>query len=314
MTEPVWARLTEADLRRWVAQLARTGDGPRTIARRLSAWRGWFDHLARAGVLHSNPARMVRAPKRPRRLPKALGVDQASDLLDGRSAPGAGPAGQPASASAAQLEIFDATDPAGNGHRDGPFEQARDQAIVELLYCSGLRLSELTSLDVEPRQSGRDGYRSVSWFDRAEAQVTVLGKGGKTRSVPVGRQAMMALARWCRERADCLAALPPADPARDEPALFITAAGRRLSNRTVQHRLRRLGLQRGLAVRVHPHVLRHSFASHLLQSSGDLRAVQELLGHESIATTQVYTALDFQRLAAVYDSAHPRARRRGSDK
>ena len=289
-------------MRRWVASLARDGDGPRTLARRLSAWRGWFDFLAHAGRLRSNPARSVRAPKRPRRLPKALGVDQARALLDG------GPAG----ARAVPPDDDTAFDGAPALDGEAAFEMARDQAIVELLYSSGLRLSELTSLDDGPRQGGRDGYRSVSWFDRDAAEVTVLGKGGKTRSVPVGRQAMAALAIWLRERAQRLAVLAEGDPARDEPALFITRAGKRLSNRTVQHRLRRLGLQRGVAVRVHPHVLRHSFASHLLQSSGDLRAVQELLGHESIATTQVYTALDFQRLAAVYDAAHPRAKRRRS--
>ena len=282
--------LTEADIRRWVARLSREGDGPRTIARRLSTWRGWFDHLARTGLIKSNPVRLVRAPRRPRRLPKALGVDQATELLDGRAD------GEPA--------------PNPEDGTDASFNLVRDQAILELLYSSGLRLSELTSLDDGPRHAGRDGYRSVSWFDRDAAQVTVLGKGGKTRSVPVGRQAMTALASWSAARAHRLAALPTGHPARDEPALFITGTGKRLSNRTLQHRLRRLALQRGVAARVHPHVLRHSFASHLLQSSGDLRAVQELLGHESIATTQVYTALDFQRLAAVYDTAHPRARRR----
>lgn len=291
-TEAVWARQTEGDVRRWVAQLSRNGDGPRTIARRLSAWRGWFDYLARAGPISSNPVRLVRAPRRPRRLPKALGVDQATELLDGRTAVESMP--RPASGA------------------DGSFNAARDQAIIELLYSSGLRLSELTSLDERPRQAVRDGYRSVSWFDRDAAEVIVLGKGGKTRSVPVGRQAMSALAIWLAERAGRLATLPPGHPGHDEPALFITGAGKRLSNRTVQYRLRRLAQQRGVAARVHPHVLRHSFASHLLQSSGDLRAVQELLGHESIATTQVYTALDFQRLAAVYDSAHPRARRRAA--
>ena len=276
--------------------MSREGDGPRTIARRLSTWRGWFDHLARAGLVKSNPVRLVRAPRRPRRLPKALGVDQATELLDGR------PAGEAASSL--------------DDGADDSFKLARDQAILELLYSSGLRLSELTSLDDGPRHAGREGYCSVSWFDRDAAQVTVLGKGGKTRSVPVGKQAMAALAVWSAVRGRRLAALPAGHPARDEPALFITGAGKRLSNRTVQHRLRQLALQRGVAARVHPHVLRHSFASHLLQSSGDLRAVQELLGHESIATTQVYTALDFQRLAAVYDTAHPRARRRagaGSD-
>src|SRR5690606_21768260 len=146
----------------------------------------------------------------------------------------------------------------------------------------------------------------ASWYSAAEAEVTVTGKGGRQRTVPVGSQAREALGRWIAARADWLAAHPHADPR----PLFLSSRGRRLANRTVQARLRRLAIERGIPARVHPHVLRHSFASHLLQSSGDLRAVQELLGHASIATTQIYTSLDFQRLAAVYDAAHPRARKR----
>ncbi|MET0507066.1 MAG: tyrosine recombinase XerC [Burkholderiaceae bacterium] len=284
VAEPDWPAVTEADVRRWIARLARDGIGPRTIARRLSAWRGFFDWLAVQGRIASNPLRLVRGPKRPKRLPKALAVDQTMRLLDG---------------------------PGPSAMRDAPlsFEDLRDQAIVELFYSSGLRLSELTSLDGSPVHGGRDGYRSTSWFDRAAAQVTVRGKGGKTRTVPVGRQALAALAAWDAVRVEWVATLPAAHPARDTPALFITRRGSRMANRSVQQRLRRLARHRDVTTRVHPHVLRHSFASHLLQSSGDLRAVQELLGHESIATTQIYTALDFQRLAAVYDAAHPRAKR-----
>ena len=271
-----WAAITQNDLRRWVAQAVRQSTAPRTIARRLSAWRGFLDWLAEQGAIPANPARGLRAPRVGKRLPKALSPDQAMSLVQ----------------------------PPPSGGDDESFEALRDQAMLELFYSSGLRLSELTSLDV--RHFGDSGDRSASWLDLAEAQVTVLGKGGKRRSVPVGAPAIAALRRWLAERERWLVANPQAD-ARP---LFLSALGRRLANRTVQVRLKRLAQRRGVPADVHPHVLRHSFASHLLQSSGDLRAVQELLGHANITTTQVYTSLDFQRLAKVYDAAHPRARRR----
>jgi len=273
-----WRAIADASIRRWVAQLSRQGLSAKSLARTLSAWRGFFDALAEEGKVEINPVRAVRAPKLPRRLPKALSVDQAMQLV-----------AEPASAG------------------DSTFELVRDQAIIELLYSSGLRLSELTSLDAEYVHGGRAGYRSLSWFDAQGAEVTVEGKGGKKRSVPVGAPAMAALQAWCDRRRDWLRL----HPERHTPALFITRRGTRLSNRSVQLRLKQLAIRRSASASVHPHVLRHSFASHLLQSSGDLRAVQELLGHANIATTQIYTALDFQRLAAVYDAAHPRARRRG---
>ena len=275
-----WGSLTQANLRRWIAQAVAKAMAPRTIARRLSAWRGFFDWLAEQGVVASNPARGLRAPRVGKRLPKALSPDQAISLVQGASASG------------------DEAPPASS------FDALRDQAMLELFYSSGLRLSELTSLDV--RHFADTGERSRSWLDLAEAEVTVLGKGGKRRSVPVGAPALAALRGWLAERERWLAAHPGAD-AR---ALFLSPLGRRLANRTVQARLKRLAQIRGVPADVHPHVLRHSFASHLLQSSGDLRAVQELLGHSNITTTQVYTSLDFQRLAKVYDAAHPRARRR----
>jgi integrase/recombinase XerC len=187
---------------------------------------------------------------------------------------------------------------------DGGFERVRDQALIELLYSSGLRLSELTGLDARYVEQG--GYRSAGWLSRDEAEVQVLGKGGKRRTVPVGGPALAALDAWLALRRDWLVSHPGADP----HALFLSRRGARLPNRSVQRLVHRLAIERGVPADVHPHVLRHSFASHLLQSSGDLRAVQELLGHASIATTQVYTSLDFQRLAAVYDAAHPRARTR----
>jgi len=274
-----WSSVTDADVRRWVAQLARRGLGARTIARMLSSWRGFFDALAEAGEVTLHPVRTVRAPKLPRRLPKALSVDQAMQLV---------------------------AEPGVTGS-EVQFELIRDQAMIELLYSSGLRLSELTSLDVAYVHGGRDGYRSRSWLDPEAGEVTVAGKGGKKRSVPVGAPALAALERWCAVRRDWL----QLQPGRELPALFISRRCTRLSNRSVQLRLRQLAVQRRVPVSVHPHVMRHSFASHLLQSSGDLRAVQEMLGHASISSTQIYTALDFQRLAAVYDAAHPRARRRG---
>jgi integrase/recombinase XerC len=271
-----WAGLGEADLRRAVAAASRASASPRSIARRLSAWRGFFDWLAERGEVDANPARGVRAPRAGKRLPKALTPDLALSLVEG---PGAGTAA-------------------------ASFEALRDAAMLELFYSSGLRLSELTSLDVHYVEE--DGYRSRSWLDLREAEVNVLGKGGKRRTVPVGRAALAALERWLLERERWLAR----HPAAERRALFVSGLGRRLANRTVQQRLKRLAIERGIPADVHPHVLRHSFASHLLQSSGDLRAVQELLGHANIATTQVYTSLDFQRLAKVYDAAHPRAKRR----
>jgi len=270
-----WADVTEADLRRWIATERRGGAAPRSIARRLSAWRGFLDWLADAGEVAANPARALRAPKAGRRLPKALPPDLAVRLVAG-----------------------------GPGTEAAAFESVRDDAMLELLYSSGLRLSELTSLDAGYVEA--PPYRSASWLDLDEAEVTVLGKGGKRRTVPVGRKALEALRRWLAERERWLTL----HPAAERHALFVSGLGRRLANRTVQVRLARLARLRGVPADVHPHVLRHSFASHLLQSSGDLRAVQELLGHANITTTQVYTSLDFQRLAKVYDDAHPRARRR----
>ena len=283
-----FTELTAHQIRGWAAQMARRGLKPRSIAHRLSVWRGFLDYCAGAGAAHAaaadpdgkparaNAARGVRGPRAPRRLPKALSPDMAARLADYQ--PGAG------------------------------FEMVRDKAMLELLYSSGLRLAELCSLDAEYCDGGEANGgrpRSDSWLDMAEAQVTVLGKGSKSRTVPVGRAALTALQAWLTMREAWLAAHPAADPA----PLFLSGRGRRLSHRSVQMRLKQLALKQGIPANVHPHVLRHSFASHVLQSSGDLRAVQELLGHASIATTQVYTALDFQRLAQVYDAAHPRARR-----
>ena len=273
----------EADIRRLVAVAAKQKLSPKTQARRLSCWRGYFAWLAQRGEIQSNPARAVKAPRAGKRLPKALAPDQAMSLVNFRA--------------------------------DAVFESKRDKAIAELLYSSGLRVSELQSLDrryVErAAQGGEAKYVSTSWLDQAQAQVTVLGKGSKMRTVPVGSAALTALQDWLTFR-DAWALQKPQlagfDPGHQN-ALLISQRGQRLSVRSIQARLAELGLAHGVSSKVHPHVLRHSFASHVLQSSGDLRAVQEMLGHANISSTQIYTSLDFQRLAAVYDAAHPRAKK-----
>ena len=254
--------LDAQNIRRFVARLHAAGLSGRTLALTLSAWRSFYRWLARHHEYPANPVQGVRAPKSPRRLPKALSVEQAQQLLE---------------------------PPEGMGE-GAPPEDLRDRAMFELLYSSGLRLAELVALDCD------DGR-----LDLRQAEVTVTGKGAKTRTVPVGARAREALRDWLKARA--LLARP------GERALFVGARGRRIAPGTVQSRLRAWSRRRGLGAAVHPHMLRHSFASHVLQSSQDLRAVQEMLGHASIATTQVYTHLDFQALAKVYDAAHPRARK-----
>ncbi len=269
-------RLANGHIRQFVARLHAQGRGPRSLARTLAAWRGFYQWWAPAAGLTANPVAGVRAPKAPRSLPKALSVEQTQALLD--RAP-------------ARL----ATEPAA----------LRDQAMLELLYSSGLRLSELVGLDLHYTRAA--DHESRGWLNLEEAEVVVLGKGGKRRTVPVGRQAREALRKWMAARAQLAAA---AASASDQAALFLGARGRRISPRVVQARLAEIARQAGLPTHVHPHVLRHSFASHVLQSAQDLRAVQELLGHANISTTQVYTRLDFQHLARAYDQAHPRAGRK----
>ncbi|QXL83480.1 tyrosine recombinase XerC [Comamonas sp. NLF-1-9] len=265
-------QLAPADLRHGIARLHAAGQGPRSLSLALSAWRGFYVWAGRQGLVQANPAQDLRAPKAARLLPKALPVDQAVRLAD---------------------FVQDGAD---------PWLQARDVAMVELLYGSGLRVAELVGLDVAPSAPGQAEGRG--WLDLQAGEAHVLGKGSKRRTVPVGRTAQAALQAW-------LALRETAAPAhRPTQALFIGRHGTRLSAQSVWQRLRRRGQLAGLAAPVHPHMLRHSFASHLLQSSGDLRAVQELLGHANISTTQVYTRLDFQHLAKVYDQAHPRAHRK----
>jgi len=256
-----------AHVRRWVAQMHGAGRSGRGIALILSGWRGFYAWLGREGLIASNPVQGVRAPKAAKPLPKALGVDEAVRLA----------------------EHHDAAQP--------PWLEARDAAMVELLYGSGLRVGELVGLDVAASAQAR------GWVDLQAGEAHVLGKGSKRRSVPVGRAARAALGRWLALRSTVAAAV-------GQPALFIGRNGTRLTPQAVWQRLNRRSLAAGLSTPVHPHMLRHSFASHVLQSSGDLRAVQELLGHANISTTQVYTRLDFQHLAGIYDAAHPRARRK----
>lgn len=280
-------RVTNAQVRRWAGRLHSKGKSSRTIARALSAWRGWYHWLtekdarrnAQAGLatanLIANPVDDVKAPKRLKSLPKALSVEQALSLVN-----------------QAVKEAEEKKD----------LETVRDAAMIDLLYSSGLRLSELLGIDV--MQSKDRQSESAGWLDWDAAEVTVLGKGGKRRSVPIGGPAMQSLKIWrdIREKTAL------AGKSSLSGALFISTAGARLSPRTVQARLRTLAMRAGLPTHVHPHMMRHSFASHVLQSSQDLRAVQEMLGHASIASTQIYTSLDFQHLAQAYDKAHPRAK------
>lgn len=247
-------------IRRFVAQLHGQGLSGRSLARLLSAWRGFFAWLANGDLVRANPCEGVRPPKSPRHLPNALSVDEAGRLL--------APADD-------EDDVF----------------AARDTAMFELFYSSGLRLAELAALD-------RDALDTVLH----EGEIRVIGKRAKARLVPVGSRAREALAAWAVVR-DSMAA-------EGESALFVGRLGKRLGHRGIQLRLERRAVQQGLPRHVHPHMLRHSFASHVLQSSGDLRAVQEMLGHSSIASTQVYTHLDFQHLAKVYDAAHPRAKQK----
>lgn len=251
------AALQSHHVRRFTAQLHARGLGGRSLARTLSAWRGFYRWLGRRGTVSTNPVDGVRPPRSVKALPKVLSPDEASRLLETEA---------------------------------DSFLEIRDQAIFELFYSSGLRLAELAALNMS------------SVEDLLAGEVRVVGKRSKLRLVPVGRKAREAVARWVAQRPR------RADP--DETALFIGQRGRRLGVRMIQLRLHRRGMMQGLPARVHPHMLRHSFASHLLQSSGDLRAVQEMLGHASITSTQVYTHLDFQHLAKVYDQSHPRAKRK----
>jgi len=252
---PAWDKLDGRQLGSFIAGRHRNGIGGKSLQRNLSAIRSFYRYLIKLDLASRNPAQGIITPKTPKRLPRTLDVDQTGQLV----------------------EIRD-TDPLA----------LRDRAILELIYSSGLRLSELTGLDLDS-------------IDLEDAVVTVTGKGNKTRKVPIGKLAIQALQGWLVVRQEYAPG--------GESALFVSQRGVRISPRSVQLRLQEWAIKQGLATRVNPHMLRHSFATHMLESSGDLRAVQELLGHADISTTQIYTHLDFQHLARVYDKSHPRAKK-----
>lgn len=251
-------QLQNAQIRRYIATLHSRELSGKTIARALSAWRGFYDYLIHHKGYTQNPVIGLRAPKTAKTLPQALSVDQAVKFVDIQG--------------------------------DGILE-LRDHAILELFYSSGLRLAELVNLDTD-------------MLDFSTGTVTVTGKGNKTRIVPMGSHAISALESWLQQRA--LISISEKNP----KALFVTQQGRRITPRAVQYRMKGWAIKQGVNTDMHPHLLRHSFATHVLQSSQDLRAVQEMLGHANISTTQVYTHLDFQHLASIYDKAHPRARKK----
>lgn len=252
-----WLDVTQSDVRGHIASRHRQGIASKSLQRELSAIRSFYNYQLKNGLVANNPAKPVRAPKQARRLPKILDVDQINGLLD--------------AGTASVLEI-------------------RDLAMFELFYSSGLRLSELTALNLT----------DVDLSD--QSLIVRLGKGGKSRLLPIGSKAIGALQKWLAVRGNTASA--------SESAVFTSNRGTRLSQRSVEARLTSWCKKKGLDEHVYPHMLRHSFASHLLESSQDLRAVQDLLGHSNISTTQIYTHLDFQHLADVYDKAHPRAQKK----
>ncbi|NLY63492.1 MAG: tyrosine recombinase XerC [Alcaligenaceae bacterium] len=270
------ADITNQHIRTAIARLHAQQVSPRSLARTLSAWRSFYHWWVPMAGLALNPAKDVKTPKAPKSLPKALSVEQTQALLDY---------------------------PAKELHTSPV--QLRDQAMFELFYSSGLRLTELIQLDLHYIKE--NGYESAGWLNLQDNELTVRGKGNKSRTVPLGKKAHEALLRWLEARPSLL---KPATPEHDKMALFLGEQGARISPRVVQLQLKKYALQSDIPGQIHPHVLRHSFASHMLQSAQDLRAVQELLGHANISTTQIYTRLDFQHLAKAYDQAHPRAKRK----
>lgn len=252
-----WSVVTQSDIRAHIASRHRQGMGSSSLQRELSAIRSFYGFLLKNRCADINPAQYVKAPKQVKNLPKTLDVDQINGLLE--------------AGASSVLEI-------------------RDVAMFELFYSSGLRLSELTALNLE----------DIDLHD--QALLVRSGKGGKSRLLPIGTKAIAALNRWLQQRMK--------NTPTSELAVFVTTRGKRLGQRSVELRLALWCKKKGIAEHIHPHMLRHSFASHLLEASQDLRAVQELLGHSNISTTQIYTHLDFQHLAEVYDNAHPRAKKK----
>ena len=237
----------------WIGSLFSSNNNPRSIQRHLSSAKGFFKFLKKNSIIESSPFELVNAPKTPQHLPDVLSPEDVEQLL-----------------SLKPVDVL----------------EIRDLAIVELMYSSGLRVSETANIDLND-------------FEEEMSFLRVLGKGSKTRIVPLGRYAINAIQNWIKERKKY---------SEKSKALFINLKGSRLSVRSIQLRLKRLALKQGLPP-VHPHMLRHSFATHMLESSGDLRTIQELLGHSSLSTTQIYTKLDYQYLVKIYDKAHPRAKK-----
>ena len=257
-----WDDLKQADIRRCVAALHRQGLSGKSLQRWLSSIRSLYKYLCRFGRATNNPAMGIPAPKTAKRLPNTLNVDEINQLLSAKN---------------------------GETNSDDNGLNVRDNAMMELIYACGLRLSELSGLDMQ----------DVDWQQQT---IQVTGKGQKQRLLPFGRKAKDAVNSWIKQRANTVK--------ENETALFVSNRGTRLSNSSIQKRLKKMALTQGLNTNIYPHMLRHSFASHILESSKDLRAVQELLGHANLSTTQIYTHLDFQHLAGVYDDAHPRARKK----
>ena len=237
----------------WIGDLYSQNNNPRSIQRHLSSAKGFFRFLKKNNLITSSPFELVTAPKSPSNLPDVLSPEDVEQLLNFKPS--------------SLIEI-------------------RDMAIVEVMYSSGLRVSETVNINIADFEEGMSFLR-------------VLGKGSKTRLVPMGRFAVSAINNWIVERKKI---------ATKTDALFLNSKGTRLTVRSVQLRLKKMALKQGLPP-IHPHMLRHSFATHMLESSGDLRTIQELLGHSSLSTTQIYTKLDYQHLAKIYDKSHPRAKK-----
>ena len=253
----LWTDLKQTDIRSYMASRHRQGLSSTSLQRELSAIRSFFNFLLKNQLTDNNPGQYIKAPKKTRKLPKTLDVDQIKSLLE--------------AGTNSTIEI-------------------RDLAMFELFYSSGIRLSELAQLNLTD-------------IDLTDKSLMVRsGKGGKSRMLPIGSKAVAAINTWLEHRIKSITST--------ETALFISTRGTRLGQRSIELRLKQWCKKKGIAENIHPHMLRHSFATHLLESSQDLRAVQELLGHSNISTTQIYTHLDFQHLADVYDSAHPRAKRK----
>ena len=251
-----WQDVQQSDIRQHIAIRHKQGLAASSLQRELSAIRSFFKFLEQQKIIDNNPVRHIQTPKKPKKLPKTLDVDQITGFLE--------------AGTDSVLEI-------------------RDLAMFELFYSSGLRLSELISLNIE----------SVDFNDRT--LMVTQGKGGKSRILPIGSKALKAVKNWLSHR--------KALSEEQQAALFVSNKGNRLTTRSVQLRLQQWCKKKGLNQHIHPHMLRHSFASHLLESSQDLRSIQELLGHSNISTTQIYTHLDFQHLTEIYDKAHPRAKK-----